>query len=349
MENTSSLPAPWKKVGLALLPGIVALATSGALLTSIFHQSIPLPIAPVALFAVGVLVMVVGLVRERRLAAWTLPAFGIVLYLVSAWWWVPLVNSISRFVDAPGPFWHVAAHMLWLAAPGAIAGLAAYQVCREHCIHIPRLAWALLGLMILLAGAHVIASTAADVSPHRWTALPGRLWLSLWGIGLILAPIGIGLPLAWRNGTSAGLMVVAFQYLMLDGLVDCVMVNGRPTYGLCICRSDEMAAILLSWLLAVLFLLASPIWVLRSRSARRRFGGLILPPLVAVVGGELVRALVCRGTPSEYWLGWWLIHALSSAGYLLPVALAAVLYHEIECQVTAANTRSDEELQATAL
>ncbi len=349
MENTSSLPAPWKKVGLALLPGLVALATSGALLTSIFHQSIPLPIAPVGLFAVGVLVMIAGLVRERRLAAWTLPALGIVGYLVSAWWWVPLVNSISRFVDAPGPFWNMAAHMLWLAAPGAIAGLAAYQVCREHSIHIPRLAWALLGLMILLAGAHVITSIVADANPYRWATLLERLWLSLWGMGLILAPIAIGLPLAWRNGTAAGLMVVAFQYLMLDGLVDCVMVNGRPTCGLCICTSDEMVGILLSWLPAVLFLLASPIWVLRSHPAGRRFWGLILPPLIAVVSGELIRALVCRGTPSESWIVWWLKHALSSAQYLLPVALAAVLYHEIERQVTAANTRTDVELQPAAL
>jgi hypothetical protein len=341
MQNRSLAPASWLKVGLAILPGLFALATGSGLFRAALGEGIAGPIARGGLAAVCISVIIAASIVERRLAAWCFPALGILTILLSFWWWVPLANMLLPFVDPPFPFWQIARPVLELAAPGAIGALAVYRVRRRHGIHIPRLAWALLGLLILVGSANVIASTIADGSPYGWAALLQRLWLSVWRIGLILSPVAIGLSLAWRNGLSAGLMVAAFQYVMVDGLLECAMVDGRPTYGICVCTSSQLTAIVLSCLPALLFLLVSPIWVLRSRSVRSRSWGLILSPLVAVVSGEVIRAIVCRATPSEHWIGWWLTHMLSSAQYITPVALAAVMYHWIGRQGAAGNPRRD--------
>jgi hypothetical protein len=119
--------------------------------------------------------------------------------------------------------------------------------------------------------------------------------------------------------------------------------SGHPAYGICLCTSRQVTVIVLSCLPALLFLVVSPMWVLRSRSVRGRVWGLILPPFIAVVSGEVTRAILCLATPSEYWIDWWFTHILSSSQYLIAVALAAVMYHWIERQGAAAGTQGHRE------
>lgn len=195
--------------------------------------------------------------------------------------------------------------------------------------------------MIFLDLAQLITLIRVGPSPYEW--ITPRIWDALWGLGVILSPVAIGLPLAWRDGMLAGLMVVAFQYIMVDDLVDCIMVGGHPAYGICLCTSRQATVIVLSCLPALLFLVVSPMWVLRSRSARGRAWGLILPLFIAVVSGEVIRAILCLATPSEYWIDWWFTHILSSGQYLIAVALAAVIYHWIERQGPAAGTQGHRE------
>ena len=349
MQNRSFPPTPWVKVGLAILPGLFALATGSGVFKWALGEDVAQTIAQGGLVVVCIPLITAGLIRERRLAVWRFPALGIVIPVLAAWWWVPLANMVMAFVDLPNPFWHLAPPVLGFAPLAAIAGAAAYRVWRRHGIQVPRLGWVLLGLMIPVTVAQAITTSVALARPYEWTALLAGLWLwhALWGMGVILSAVAIGLPLAWRNGTLAGLMVLAFQYIMTDGLLGCVVAGGQPLAGVCICTSYQTTLIVLSCLsslAALLFLLVSPIWVLRSRSGRGRLWGLLLPPLITVVSSEAILAIVCRGTPGEYWIGWWLTHVLSSAQFIIPVALAAVLYRSIERQSPAAHRISPKQV-----
>lgn len=343
MQERSLFPTPWAKVVLAILPGILALARSGSLLASARGLPSADILALGGLAAVCLALVLAGFVRERRLPMWSYPALGILLALLSAWWWVPLANLLIPVLHAAGLLWELAPPMLEFALLAVIAGPITCRVYRRHGIRVPRLGWVLLGVVALFGAAQVITTRGVGPGSYGWAALLFRLWEALWGIGVALSAVAIGLPLAWRSGTLAGLMVVAFQYVMVDDLVACTVAEGVPVYGICACTADEAPVIVLGIVTALLFLIVSPIWVLRSHSARHRIWGLILSPIIAVVVGAAIGVLVCRGTPSEYWAGWWLTNLLAGGQYTIAVALAAVIYHWIERQGRAAGTQGHRE------
>ncbi len=339
MRGRSFSPTAWAKVVLAILPGLFALARSGAPLALARGVRTADILAIGGLAAVCLALVVAGFVRERRVPVWSYPALGILLPLLAAWWWVPVANMLAEL--APSPLWYLTPPPLEFALLAAIAAAAAYRVHRGHGIHVPRLGWALLGLMILAGVAQVIILALAGPSPYEWTT--PRLWDAVWGIGVALSVVAIGLPLAWRSGTLAGLVVVAFQYVMVDDLVGCIVVGGHQADGICVCTDRQAPLILLAMVTVLLFLFLSPIWVLRSRSARRRAWGLVLPPIIAVVVGAAIGLLTCRGTPSEHWIGWWFTNLLAGAQYSIAVALATVMYYWIERQGAMAGTQEDTE------
>ena len=324
MRNPSCTPTHWVKVGLAILPGLFAIGSSSGLFEAAFGMSIGHALDESGLIALCVLLIGAGLVRERRLAVWSFPALGIIL--IGVWRWMP-----PPFVDHTSPFWQVAPPVLILAVPAAIGAFAVYHVYRQHRIRIPRLAWVLLGLVILVVIAGVITSTIADRNPNKWTALLAMLPSTLWWMGMILLPVAIGLPLARRNGLSAALVVVGAEFVLVDGIFD-------PGYALGLWTSNQAIVTLVSVIPAVFFLVVSPIWVLLSRSTRGRVCGLLLPMFVGLVSAEIISGSV-RPYYSDTWT--WLMRAIGSAQFLIALALAAVMYHWIGRQGAAANTRKD--------
>jgi hypothetical protein len=343
MEDRSFSPTTWAKVVLAILPGLFALAASSGLLSSALGVRAADILALRGFIGVCLLLVIAGLVRERRLPIWSYPAVGILLALLSAWWWVPLANLLIPVLDAPSAFWGNAPPVLEFALLAAIAAPITYRVYRRHGIHVPRSGWVALGLIILFGVAQVITTTVAAPGPYDWIAVLARLRHELWRMGVVLSAVAIGLPLAWRSGALAGLMVGAFQYMMVDGLVACMVAQGLPVYGICRCTAHQAPVIVLASVTVLLFLIVPPVWVLRSRSARQRVWGLILPPIIAVVVGAAIGLLACRGTPSRHWIGWWLPHLLAGAQYTIAVALATVIYHWIEPQGPAAGTQEHRE------
>ncbi len=334
MRNRSFVAASWLRVGLAILPGLSALFISSGLPWSLFSMSVADALVKGGLIAVCIPLIIAGFILKRRIAVWSFPALGILLFpasgvLLFIGWWVRL-----PFVDEASPIWYDGPFILMILVLVGIGAFAVYRVCRQHRTHPPRLAWVLLGLIILVGVADVITSPMVDRNPNAWTALLAQLAFTVSWTGVILSPVAIGLLLARRDGLLAGLMVVAFEYVVVD-------VIGDPSYGVLIHKSNQTASIVLSCLPALFFLVISPIWVLRSLSARGRVSGLMVPAFITLISVAVIRGIVLWGTAAEYSVDAWLRHGLSSAQLLMPLALAAVLYRWIGRQGAGADSQVD--------
>jgi len=156
-----------------------------------------------------------------------------------------------------------------------LAAIVSLVACRRRGIHAPDMVWILLGLMIA-AGA-VAAAVLAGNGSSFWSSL----YLSLAPAGGILLPVAVGLLFARRNGVLTGLLVLAAGFVLVDWTID-------PTYGLW----QTPWGIVMNVILAGLLLVASPVWVLRSRSKRGRVWGLLLPAFIALTGVVAINAIV---------------------------------------------------------
>jgi len=303
---------PWVRVGWAILPGLFALAGAAGLFSAAWGVNIGEAVGRIGLLGVCVLVIAAGWAKERRLAVWSYPAWGVLLYGV--WLWLPWVSA-----DQARPFWQVAPPLVMLAVIGAYAGYSAY---RARGIRIPPLAWALLALMILSVVASLVPSVVSDQNPHRRTAILAMIPFSLWWMGLLLLPVVIGLPFARSQGLPAGLIVVAAAYVLVEGLLD-------PAYGILIWTSNASAARALACLPGLAFLIVPPIWVLGCRAAKGQTWGLVLPALLGLVSASVVRGAALQGTAIAYGADSWLRDCLAGAQFLLLLVLTAVVYRWI--------------------
>ncbi len=340
MQNRSSVPTSWVKVGLAILPGLFIVGTRSGLFRRVFRLENWLALGQHDLIPVYITlgIVVAGLIIERRPAVWSFSALGLLLFGAPGW----LFTLFARFGDSRSPFWQVAPPYLMLAALAAIAALAAYRAFKQHGFRIPGSGWVLLGAGVLVGVGGAIVGAATDRSPDKWMAFVAHLPLELWWTGLLLVPIVIGLPLARRDGILAGLIVAAFEFVLVDEILD-------PTYSVGFwaywtpSRELEQAKVVLSYLPALLFLVVTPVWVLRSRSTHGRVLGLILPPFIGLICTDVIESIALRGTQAEYSVNLWLTHGVSTAQLLTPLALAAVMYHWIERQGPAADTQEGRE------
>lgn len=345
MQKHLCSPISWTKAGLAVLPGLLIVGRSSGLFRQIFGWRIQRALEQNDLIPVYIVlgIVIAGFILERRLAVWSFPALGLLLFGTLGWLWEWIFTTfVAPFTDPRNRFWQVAPPILKLAVFAAIAALAVYQVYKQHGIHIPRSGWVLIGLMILVTVSHTIIGAITDRSPNKWTALLALLPLQLWWMGLILLPIAIGLPLARRSGLLAGLMVVAAEFILVDGILD-------PDYAILIWTSDQKAEIVLSYIPALFLLVVSPIWVLRSRSTHERVWGLLLPTFIALVSADVIRSIVLRGTPAEYSIYAWLTGSVATAQLLIALALAAVMYHWSERQGPAADSQESREASSDRL
>lgn len=167
----------WGKVGLAVLPGLLAIGT-------VWIAGENGGLAAVG-WGMCVLLGIVGLLLEHRFAVWSFTALGVLFGLF----------SILGLLVGP----------LWLLA--AIVVLVVY---RRRGIHIPNLVWVLLGLMIAVGAVEIVALTANH--GFFWSYLLSALVPS----GGILLPVAVGLLLAKRNGVLAGLFVLAAGFVLVD-------------------------------------------------------------------------------------------------------------------------------------
>ncbi len=167
----------WGKVGLAVLPGLLAIGTIWIAGENGWLAAIGLGMC--------VLLGIVGLLLEHRFAVWSFTALGILFGLFSV---------LGLLV---GP--------LWLLA--AIVVLVVYQ---RRGIRIPGLVWVLLGLMIAVGAVEVVALTANH--GFFW----GYLLSALAPAGGILLPVAVGLLFARRNGMLAGLFVLAAGFVLAE-------------------------------------------------------------------------------------------------------------------------------------
>lgn len=247
-----------------------------------------------------------GLVIERRLAVWSFPALGVLLPSLPD---AALATLFDPRSGPPPPGHTFLVNWLW---PGLMWGvIVAIVAFRRSELHLPGLAWGLLGLLVL-ANPFFLLITGA----------------------ILLLCVAAGLLLARRDGLLAGLLVVAGEFWIVDSIFD-------PSYGMLIWSYNYSAELIVSVLPALCFLIIAPMWVLRADSTWGRMQGLLLPPLIGLITGEIIHSLVVRGTPGSYSPGMWFVRGTGIIQYIM--ALVVVLYAQLS-NGNMANTH-DGELQ----
>jgi hypothetical protein len=328
MEDRSITPFSWGKIGLAILPGLLIVGARSGLFGWILpgvQQAIEQNNLIPVYVALGI--VVVGLVVERPLPVWGFPALGIILLQSPGW----VLALLALFWDPYVPFGQVPFSTLILVVLVTAAIFSVYQARKRYGIHIPRSGWLLLGLLILVSLVGGVVEAGADRGLSAWESFWVLLPVQLWWLGLILVPVAIGLPLARRNGIFAALVVVAFEFVLVEEVLD-------PTYSIDFwaywepTTALELARIVLAFLPALFFLVVAPIWVFRSPSLRGRVLGLLLPPLVALVGIDVLASIALRSTEAAYSFHSWFAHGVDTAQLLLALVLAAVVYHSAQVE-----------------
>ncbi len=254
-----------------------------------------------------------------------------------------IVALLALFGDPQSSFWQAAPPLLMLVVLAAIAVFSVYRARKQHDIHVPRSGWALVGLMIVVGLVYVIGEAVTARAPNKWAHLLALLPTQLWWMGLILSPVVICLPLARRNGLFATIVVVAFEFALVEGILD-------PTYSVDFWAYWEPSATLdvaksiLSYLPALCFLVVAPIWMFRAPSTRGRVQGLLLPPLVALVSIDVLASIALRSTEAAYSINSWFAHGVDTVQLLIALVLAVVVYHSSGRRGQAVDTPDDENI-----
>jgi hypothetical protein len=337
MENRSVTPFSWGTVGLAILPGLLIVGARSGLLGWILpgmQQAIEQNDLIPVYVALGI--VVVGLIVERRFAVWSFPSLGIILFEIPGL----MLALLALFGDPQSSFWQSAPPVLMLVGLAAIAVFFVYRAHKRRPIHVPRLGWVLVGSTILIGLVYVIGEAITAHVPNKWANLLALLPMQLWWLGLILVPVAICLPLARRDGIFAALVVVAYEFALVEGILD-------PTYSVDFWAYWEPSAVLnvaksvLSYLPALCFLVVAPTWVFRSSLMRGRILGLLLPPLVALISTDVIASIALRSTEAAYSVNFWFAHGIDTVQLLIALILAAVVYHSAGRQGQASGVPED--------
>jgi hypothetical protein len=323
MSTDTFSPKSWGSVGLAVLPGLFALAVRSGLFWPLFGARIAQPLAEGGLVALCGVLVIAGFVRTRQAPTWSYVALGMIIFYAAGMLLLAEQWARLHFLDEASPLWDMPAWLLLVSVLAALGAFSLYRVRKSRGAAVPRSGWVLLGLVTLVVVVDIIISANLDRNPNLWMAVLAHLGFMLPWMILILSPVAVGLLLARRNGLLAGLMVAGFDYAVVDIVRD-------PNYGILIHTSNQTASLALSCIPAAFLLLASPLWVLRARSTRGRAWGLLLPQLIALAAISVLRAVALRGTAAAYSIDSWLGDGLFAAQLLVPLGLAMVMYNWIQ-------------------
>lgn len=306
MSKDAVSPLPWGQGLLAVLPVFFfgAWMVSGD------------PRFTVGGLALSALVCAIGILIERRIPTWSLLMLGILAQMAIMW---VLGLPGERFPELWGLDTLPGILVLTLPVWTLILFFLVYHRRRYG---IPRLAWVLLGL-IVLKDLVLSATAIGSHSPPGFSAfVPGFIVYTLGQLALTgyeLLPVALGLPLARRRGLAVLLFVVGANFYFFH-------VIGDPTYGLWIRLDDpyQLISTFFEIFFPLFFGIIAPLWSLRARSTRWRVWGLLLPIYVALAVGAILRgALRVHASPAT-----WAWDTLHHVGMALGLALAVVLYRQ---------------------
>ncbi len=315
-------PKPWDKVCLAILPGLWITVWQ----SEIFNQ-FPREIGSAILVVIALGVIRINLVTERRLAAWSLPALGGLLW--AGWEWLRwLINTRSLWVP-----WYFRFHArfgpLYARLGGidpvlpvwfvflAVLILGTYLSYKKSGLRVSWSGWGVLGLSGL-----VFVAWGRFIFPAHW--LSAGIALSLL---LLLASVAWGFPLSKREGLAAGLLVIVCQPVAFDMLLfNFLHIIRVYAYD----SPDNMRLRLTLFVLSILpflcFLVIIPIGVLRSRSRQSQQWWLLLASLITLTSMIVVRSLTLQGTPNAFSLDDLIRYGLGTLQLWLPILFMTVSY-----------------------
>lgn len=313
MEQRTDSPGttalPWFKIALALLPGLWHIALQR------FGFSYTLADGGMVLLIAGS--VAVSLLLEHRLAAWCLPALGIFAWRCGFWLLelVALLPMSSAFLQTLPTF------LAW-ALLVLLCGYGAYRAVRATRFRPSPVAWGIFVLFLIatLGLSFYLLAQNSPTDPLIVT-LPGVFLKTL----LLLAPVAGGLWIARCEGLRAALFVVGYTFVWSLSAID-------PAYNVVLWappRYDWLKPLIV-WLPTVCFMLITPLWMLLARKHWLQAAGLLLPPVLALLGGQAIAADTLRSTTLAFTPQIWFNVLTLGAQYLLPLALAAALYGDIE-------------------
>ncbi len=266
-DNNTHTPLPWQQVGLAILPGLFTLSITSGVLKWIAGNNLIWRAVGVYGLAIACVALTLAGIHWREFAVWSLPALGVVIYST-------VTLSAFPLLLQPG------IHSLALSA--AIGALAVATLIYQRR-HIPMVGWLFLGVAIM-AGAGGAVSSIIRFSDLIATEPFWHLWY-LMPLAIFLPSTAIGLRLARQHGLLAGMIVTAAEFALYLAVVG-------P--GLIFMSAWTRAT---TSVFAACFLVWTPVWVLRSRSTFGRARGLLVPPMIALVWGQIYNLAIASADP----------------------------------------------------
>jgi hypothetical protein len=279
------------------------------------------PVFPLALVLVSV-----GLVTERRLAAWSYPAVG---YLIAGLWGALFAGPLAAL---DGVFWQILAPMLLPVTVLVIGAIAAIREARRHeSFNLSFRAWGWMGLCFL---THIISTNLPIAIDENggWghvvealLSLPIALWMGC----MVIAPVFIGLFGARQDGLKATLIPLAVHYSIFVHLVD-------PTYSLTYYQYWQptptltIIETLVTYLPPLTTFLVTPLWLQAATSQRSRIVALLTPTMVLLLLTPILGALGLAHTFAAYTPTDWLRHGLEFVQFTSAQVFAVALYKQYD-------------------
>ena len=247
-----------------------------------FRVGVPLRALEALPLLLCALLVVAALARYRRHGSWAIWCLPASGYLLAAG--IPLLGGLFPTGTGGEIFSY-----LWLLVTIGAATILLWQQQRSR--PLPLALWLLPGVALL-----------------------AQPWVIIFG-GLLFLPSALALRLAREHGGRATVLVAPALYWLADALLE-------PAYGIRIWQGGEQAALLLTLLPPVLFMLFLPAGLLLSRSRQQQLVIIVAIPL-CLLAAELWRSSFFAGTArGGYDVRLWLVRAGAILQYtLLPLWL----------------------------